>query len=155
MKCFYHNDRDATAQCSECGKLLCSECAEEWTPALCPDCGKAASKKIKSRARGVIAAAVILGAIGFLTAFCSLGDKSLFDVNFFQRLGYSLLSGYCFAGLIFGWLALNRLTADMFLFLSVVGWLIYFLIKLFLSFFVGLFALPYYVIKEIRQIRRV
>jgi hypothetical protein len=37
MKCYYHPDRDAVAQCSECHKGLCSECAHDAGGAtLCP-----------------------------------------------------------------------------------------------------------------------
>lgn len=42
----------------------------------------------------------------------------------------------------FGWKALNRITPDIFLFMSVTGWIIYFFIKGFLSLFVGVFVAP-------------
>lgn len=35
MKCFSHEDRDAVAYCQHCGKALCRECAEKYTPCLC------------------------------------------------------------------------------------------------------------------------
>lgn len=38
MKCFYHQDRDAVAQCVDCGKFLCKECADAYSPCLCEDC---------------------------------------------------------------------------------------------------------------------
>ena len=38
MKCYYHNDREATAMCRRCGKGLCTECASKHTPCMCDDC---------------------------------------------------------------------------------------------------------------------
>ncbi len=39
MKCFYHSDTDAVANCStNCGKSLCQECASCFTPILCREC---------------------------------------------------------------------------------------------------------------------
>ena len=43
----------------------------------------------------------------------------------------------------FGWRALNRITPDMFLFLSCTGWIVYFFIKLCLSVAIGTFVAPY------------
>lgn len=38
MKCFYHSDREAVGTCQTCGKSLCRECAEKYTPLSCDDC---------------------------------------------------------------------------------------------------------------------
>lgn len=38
MKCYYHNEIDAVATCSRCGKSLCKECADKYRPILCDDC---------------------------------------------------------------------------------------------------------------------
>lgn len=38
MKCFYHEDREAVAQCVDCNKGLCKECASKYKPILCDDC---------------------------------------------------------------------------------------------------------------------
>ncbi len=37
--CAFHPDKEAVAKCTECGKLLCSDCAQEKDgKILCPDC---------------------------------------------------------------------------------------------------------------------
>lgn len=41
MKCYYHNDRDAVAQCCECGRGLCKECTDRFDKPLCEKCGNA------------------------------------------------------------------------------------------------------------------
>jgi len=38
MKCFFHNDRDATAICQDCGRCLCPQCASGHSRAICVDC---------------------------------------------------------------------------------------------------------------------
>ena len=50
---------------------------------------------------------------------------------------------------IFGWKALNKITPEMFLFMSLGGWAIYFLIKALLSIFIGAFVAPFQISKMI------
>ena len=38
MNCFNHTQEPAVAQCSDCGKGLCPECAERYQPILCTPC---------------------------------------------------------------------------------------------------------------------
>ena len=46
MNCFNHTQEPAVAQCSDCGKGLCPECAARYQPILCSPC----YKKRKDRA---------------------------------------------------------------------------------------------------------
>lgn len=60
---------------------------------------------------------------------------------------------WCFAGnvgvvvmlicSVFGWKKLNQIQPSMFIWMPIVGWLIYFLIKFIISAFVGLFVAPF------------
>lgn len=38
MKCFNHPEREVVATCQKCGKGLCRECAEKYTPCMCNTC---------------------------------------------------------------------------------------------------------------------
>ena len=49
----------------------------------------------------------------------------------------------------FGWKALNRITPDIFLWMSITGWLVYFLIKGLLSLLIGAFVAPFQIGKMI------
>ena len=49
----------------------------------------------------------------------------------------------------FGWKALNRITPDMFLFMPIAGWILYFAIKFFLAAFIGIFIAPFVISKKI------
>lgn len=47
------------------------------------------------------------------------------------------------AGIYFGWKGLSKIQPAMFIWMPIVGWLIYLLVKLFLSACIGIFILPY------------
>lgn len=50
---------------------------------------------------------------------------------------------------VFGWKALNKITPDIFLFMSIGGWAIYFLIKGLLSAVIGAFVAPFQISKMV------
>ncbi len=49
----------------------------------------------------------------------------------------------------FGWKALNRITPDIFLFMPLIGWVIYFVAKFILAIIVGMFVAPFQIAKKI------
>lgn len=55
---------------------------------------------------------------------------------------------------IYGWRALNKITPDIFLWMSIGGWAIYFLIKGILSLIIGVFIAPFQISKELANIIR-
>lgn len=52
---------------------------------------------------------------------------------------------------IFGWRALNKIKPDIFLWMSIAGWIAYFVIKGLLSIVVGIFVAPYVIAKLIAE----
>lgn len=52
---------------------------------------------------------------------------------------------------VFGWRSLSAITPNIFLFMPLVGWVIYFVIKGFLSVILGVFVAPYHIAKLIRN----
>lgn len=65
----------------------------------------------------------------------------------------ALLVAYGVAGTPCGWRALSSMQPRMFLFLPIIGWLIYFGIKLFLSYWIGYIAMPMQIVKALRAAR--
>ncbi|MBN1250734.1 MAG: hypothetical protein JXR51_10495 [Bacteroidales bacterium] len=66
-----------------------------------------------------------------------------------------IISGlYVYSGLVSGWYTLNRITPQVFLFLPLLGWIIYFIAKLFLSFAVGFVMLPVRTFRNIKKINQ-
>lgn len=53
---------------------------------------------------------------------------------------------------VFGWRALDRITPDMFLFLSCTGWIVYFALKGILSIIIGVFVAPFVIATWITNI---
>lgn len=141
MKCAYHYDRNAVATCKVCGKGLCQECADLISPPQCVGCFKnnleaEKSKVVKSLVcAGVLALVIFFGGV--------LGPNG------------NIVEAFFWACVPFGWIALNRITPNIFLIMPVGGWIVYFLIKLVLSMVVGIVALPYKLIKDMLYIKKI
>ncbi|MGV4410699.1 hypothetical protein ACQ1P2_06865 [Ornithobacterium rhinotracheale] len=68
-------------------------------------------------------------------------------------LAFKITTIYAGASLVAGWRFLNRITPQMFLFLPLIGWLFYFLVKGVVAGFVGFFYLPFRVFRNIKRLR--
>lgn len=147
MKCFYHPERDAVAQCNECNKGLCHECASKWDPPHCDGCGisvkDVASVQMKT-IKTFFVVGVVIGIIYCIGMFALTVGESFTAGLFSLLLSVVLIPimGYGLAGWVVGWRKLSNFTSKFFLFLPIIGWLIYLSIKLFLAYFVGFVALP-------------
>ncbi len=78
---------------------------------------------------------VVMG--GLLGIITLLQDASFIIVIF------AILFSY------FGWQALSKITPRVFLIMPVGGWIVYFVVKGALSFFLGVFVAPYVIAKKI------
>lgn len=142
MKCRYHPQIDAVATCQECGAGLCYECAGYFTTPFCPECVKSFTVSQKRQRRKSLITTVIAAIV--LLLICS----SFYTYNSIHLTIFQVLFVICIP---FGWAALNKIQPQIFLFLPVIGWLIYFSIKLVASAIVGLGALPYVIVKYIKD----
>ena len=59
-----------------------------------------------------------------------------------------IIAGVC---AFFGWRALSRIQPTMFVWMSWVGWLVYFAVKFFLSVAIGFFIAPFVIGKKIGE----
>ncbi len=143
MNCYYHPEQPAIGYCSECGKSLCKACVDRYGTNLCCDCVNAYGAKLKADKRKLlIRTGVIFGTVLIL---CLASGYFPFYV--------ALVLAYALAGLPCGWHALSAIQPRMFLFLPIIGWVIYFVIKFFLSYCVGLVAMPVQVVKAFKAAR--
>ncbi len=131
MKCYYHPEIEAVATCLECGRGLCSHCASKYNDIVCDDCVTRHKTQIRSASWRDIIISIVLFAISF---FASLFTN--------QGVVMALFSGWILCGIPFGWRALSWLTSQVFMFMSFFGWIIYLVVKVILSIFVGLVAMP-------------
>lgn len=89
------------------------------------------------RAVMIIALYVIIFGIG--TAAISLVETASTTIGIIIMLVFA----------IFGWKTLNRITPDMFLWMSFTGWIIYFCVKGIISIIIGVFVAPFIIARAI------
>lgn len=130
MNCYYHPGRPAVAQCPDCGKGLCRQCATQYRKPICPDCNQSLGRE---ESKNYIKPLVICAVLFFVG--CAVGACN--------ELG-SLQTGYILASLYGGWGATGLLFSRIFISLDLRSIAIYFLVRIILSIFVGVVATPVY-----------
>lgn len=170
MNCFNHTEREAVATCQKCGKGLCRECAEKYTPCMCEPCAvqtqlnqqeQARSKEEQRKqkykdalvdTRSEFIKTIVIGIfVGiFFVWFMKSGDAELTVAD---------CIGYFFMGICvpFGWKFLTYLQSfiPLFLFGTLWFWLIYGVVKLALSMIIGIPAFIYQLVKTILTQRKI
>lgn len=168
MKCFNHPDREAVATCQKCGKGLCRECAEKYTPCMCEPCAEKTQRDQQQQAqnkeeqrkqkykdalvdtRGEFITTVLIGIVLGIALIIWLRDDTY---GFIDYVGCFII-GICIP---FGWKFLTYLQS--FIPLSIWGtwwfWLIYVIVKAVLSIFIGIPAFIYQLVKTILTQRKI
>lgn len=149
MNCYEHPMQPAVAQCPDCGKGLCTECASTYSIPICSRCNK---KRINAEKAEIITELVLTFGLGLLLAipFARWTNQGLSFHLVYCVISYAIPI-YVFSGIVPGWKTLTRITPAVFLFLPIIGWVLYFIIKLCLSLCLGLIMLP---IRTVRNIYR-
>jgi len=149
MNCYNHQTQPAVAVCTDCGKGLCGTCASNYLTPLCTPCNKS---RISSEKSGIIKEMLLTFGVGILLAILFV---RWMDAGHSYPLSHKIISytvfSYVFSGIIPGWKTLTRITPNIFLFLPIIGWVLFFIVKLALSLVVGLVMLP---IRTVRNIAR-
>lgn len=85
MNCYYHPDRPAVAQCVDCGKGLCQECASRNSKniPLCPSCAK---KRLSKAIRADIIYFIVLAIVYVI------GYEVGMHTNNHQNWGYEFVA---------------------------------------------------------------
>ena len=149
MKCYYHLERDAVGTCSQCGKSLCSSCIDIYTPPLCSACAEKINNAERNQITKDIIISIVMIILGCCFYFLMLSDSPSKHFNLFELLVIGIFMG----GIPYGWNALSKLTSNLFIFLPIIGWLIYFVIKVTLSLFIGWFFFIVKILKIILRMR--
>ena len=151
MRCALHPDREATGICVDCGKALCQECSNKFKPVLCPDCAEARNKQELKKVVTVLCISIIF----FIIAWNIEGSSGFSLSN--RYMAFRVLAALFIAGVPWGWITLNKLTPNVFLVLPGIGWIMYFITKLILSFIIGIFAMIikniYYIYKLVKYLK--
>lgn len=157
MKCYYHEERDAVGTCQDCGIALCKECASKYTPCLCPDCAKKRESKNEiekkrnksdhlynvkkefwfAMGRGLIVAIIIL----IISAATGITKDGLAPVVSTAIFGF-------FASFGWMWSAPFKASIDG----NVMMEILMFVLRLAVSFFVGIPCCIFYIIKYVKGV---
>ncbi|MFV0592152.1 MAG: hypothetical protein ACK5M7_12270 [Draconibacterium sp.] len=146
MNCINHPSESAVSQCQVCGKGLCTDCTNKFSKPTCSECFSASRKK---RKRAIATEILLTLLIGFPVAVILdllVNDTYKTPDSFWESRFFLIYMGL---GLVSGWKTLTRVTPQVFLFLPILGWVFYFLVKTILSLFVGLIAFPVRMIRNI------
>ena len=143
MNCYNHAETTAVASCIDCGKGLCKECASLYSSPICNECNLARVGEDRSSNIKVFIPSMLFFIIGFVLMMMSKSHEG----TIIQKILSAIVLGYLFGGIPWGWRVITFITPQMFLFMSIFGWIIYFVLKLILSFAVGIVAMPIAVIR--------
>ena len=152
MNCFQHPLYAAVAQCIDCGKGLCSSCASKFSLSICSDCY---NRRINTSRSEILKELLLTFGLGFILTFLVLKYDLWGLSNTKHVASIILMTGitfYATSGIVPGWNSLTAITPRVFLFLPIIGWFLYFIIKFFLSFFIGLIVLPFRTLRNIFQL---
>lgn len=155
MNCFNHHELSAIAQCQDCSKGLCNECATKYSIPICSICNSSRGKSEKDQIIKELFWTYGLGlGLTFLVSRGSMGQMTFGNNSIETSLMFFMMFYMC-SGLVAGWYTLNRITPQVFLFLPLIGWVIYFVIKMMISIWVGLIMLPVRTCRNVRRIRQI
>lgn len=140
MNCFFHPHLSAVAECAACKKNICKSCATEYAGGLyCPSCinseidyykNEIATRKRFFKIAPIIGAVVGIALLIFSGDFSGIGD-------IFIALISGMLTVIMIAGIPIGMKALQKLTETMTILAPISEWIIWFGIKVIISFFIG------------------
>lgn len=128
MNCYYHPNRPAVAQCLDCGKGLCRQCAEKYERPICTECNNKRGKDEKKAYLKPIIVCTLLFGVG-----CLIGSK----------IGEPpTMMGYIFTCIYGGWNIVDMFFSNIFVSLNINSLIFYYGLRIILSVIVGVFATP-------------
>lgn len=146
MKCFQHADADAAALCPRCQKGLCHACASQFAPMSCAACFAGHNRRVVVHHVGRL----------FLTAAVFAGATAFFASQAHPDRAFPAIMGAAFVSMLWGWITITEHSSRVWTIVASPGlWLLFAMIKLLLSGFVGLVAAPFGIMNGIVQIVRV
>ncbi len=147
MNCFNHNENVAVATCIDCNRGLCSKCSSIYDISICSRCN---NKRIETEKREIYKSFIYALCIGLgFCVFMHLNDRT--EMPFY----YNIFLFFLGAGVYVGWRTLNSITPSMFLWMSFIGWAIYYTFKLVTSAMIGFWLLPFWIGKKILRLREI
>ena len=128
MRCYYHPHRYAVAQCPDCGKGLCKECASKYQRPICKSCNeKRGRDDLKNYSKPLFVCTIMFG-IGCLIG-SSMGEDAI-------------IMGYLFTCIYGGWSIVGMFFQNIFVSLDAHSIFMYYALRIIFSAIIGVFATP-------------
>ena len=128
MRCYYHPHRYAVAQCPDCGKGLCKECASRYQKPICKSCNDQRGKNEIKEYSKPLAICTVMFIIGCIVG-SGLGEDAI-------------LMGYLFTCIYGGWSIVSMFFSNIFVTLDLHSIVLYYGLRIVLSAVIGIFATP-------------
>lgn len=135
MNCYNHPSEVAVAQCTNCGKGLCAECAKSYESIICAACHETHKTETITKSIIYLAVYAVLFIIGYNLDFMAFGG----------RLSQPVFSGYILMSLVSGWQVFGNDSSTRTYY--GMGILFAFVMKLMIYTFIGMISAPYNLIK--------
>ena len=128
MRCYYHPHRYAVAQCPDCGKGLCKECASKYQRPICKSCNEKRGRNDLKNYSKPLFVCTIMFAIGCLIG-SSMGEDAI-------------IMGYLFTCIYGGWSIVGMFFQNIFVSLDAHSIFMYYALRIIFSAIIGVFATP-------------
>lgn len=108
MNCYEHSLQAAVAQCPDCGKGLCRECASNFSVPICPACNK---RRINAEKVGIVKELLLTFGLGILLTVLFVKWSSSGEHPLKHDIMTYIIFTYIFCGILPGWKALSGITS--------------------------------------------
>lgn len=154
MNCYNHIEQSAVATCQDCQKGLCTSCASLFSFPICSECNKQRQQSEKKEIYKELLLMFIVGCLSYylLLQIYTPVNSSLLKGRIFEKVFLTVIGFYTGGALVAGWKTLNRITPSVFLFLPIIGWVLFFIVKFLLAITVGLLMLPIRLVLNFRKL---
>jgi hypothetical protein len=153
MNCFFHPEVASVVTCPDCGKALCKPCASKYEEPICDNCNEKRNKNDKKLIFRKYVPSIIMFIVGFILGFKYLGTEA---TDFGAKIVLGLFLGWIVGGFIWGWFVTRtwfststKIGFGMGVWDIIVLWF-----KLMCAAFVGPIALPFGIVRLIRDVKR-
>ena len=159
MNCFNHHTLVAVGICQDCKNGLCITCISKYTMPICSRCNMRRAKSEKAKIINELLLSLFVGllfvAFTIFTIVKTSNGNAVYSVKTLLINAIAVfIMFYAGASLVAGWKELNSFTSRIFLFLPIVGWVIYFFIKLSIAAMIGSIFLPIRLFKHFKRLNQ-
>jgi len=157
MNCYFHPELVSSASCVDCGKALCTACAEQHEISICGDCNLKRNNTDVDLAVKKFIPSLVMFVVCSVLGFFMISDS---DISFPMKPIVILIIGWVGGGMIWGWFYTGKwfkpkvyIVAEGSAGFSMMR-TISFIFRLLLSGIIGIYAMPASLVKLIISLKK-